>query len=783
MSPSSAADSAPPVSLPLSSQARAALLREADRILREVDALDSGLTQVANLLVPRLADVCTVDVIEEGTPVLRRASSVVADPEDAQWTEIIDRYPLPVETLAKGHDSGQAVWTKELSESFAWTPDHREAMDRLGLTSVMCTRLVSRGRPLGLLSVGLNRSERKFHDEDVEFLHELGLRVAGAVHTWNLFNAAELARQRAELAATRMQRLQNIGTLLSEAVTTVHVATVMLEQGMVALGAYRASLGLVEFESEVLRISRTVGYPSELIPLFDNVPLTRSNVMTDAVRLGEAIFLSDKHERLERYPHLADLVTSNGPGAMVALPLEAAGQRLGVLGFNLPAPHVFSDEERAFALTFARQCSQALERVRLFEAERDARRSAERAASRIARMQAMTAELAAAAEPEEVARITLDHAVAELGADFGGVFQKSGDDTELEVLSIHGVGAIAPGLRFPISQGPMISQSIREKRALWNPNRPPQAGDPVSLSAMAIIPLLLEDAEVVGVLGIGFAEEQVFDQRDREYCLTLAQQTAQALERARLLAAEREARQREASARREAEEANRLKDQFLATLSHELRTPLTVIVAWSQQVMDRKLTGASLDKAMAAIERNAKLQTRLVEDLLDVSRIVHGKLELEPKPMNLREVAHAAVQMVEKRAEKKGVSVRFEADEQELVVDGDPQRLDQVVSNLLGNAVKFTPEGGAVTVTLRREGDSARLDVKDTGAGMAPEFLPHLFDRFRQEDGTTRREHGGLGLGLSIVKHLTDLHGGTVSAESPGKGQGATFTVRLPLRK
>lgn len=785
----------PPTSLP--SEARAALLREADRVLRDTENLDEALTAVAKLLVPRVSDICVIDLVEKDSPFLRRVASVFASPDDAQLAQVIDRYPLPAESApsepmplrageAAPSDAPRLLaWTPELTRQIAWNDEQAAAIEALHLEWVLHTKLVGHGRPLGYLALGLKRSGRAFSAADAEFLYELGMRVGATVHSAQAFQSAELARQRAETAAAQLVRLQEIGTRLSEAVTTAHVSSVILEEGMAAFGASRAALGLIDFEDDCIRIARSIGYPSELLPLFDAQPLTQSTPLTDAVRTRKPIFLSDGYERLEHYPSMEAAVSSNGSGGMVTLPLETGGQRLGAVGFNLPTPHVFNDEERAFAMTFARQCSQALERVRLFEAERDARRSAERTAARIARMQAMTAELAAALDPDDVARVTLEHAVAELGADYGCVFRITSDGSHLELMSAHGLATsdVEKLKQLALDAELTLTRVVKEKKALWNPLRKALVAKELLMPCVAGIPLLVNDDCVVGVLGIGFKHEEAFNPRDREYCLALAQQAAQGLERARLLAAERDARRREEAARKEAESANALKDQFLATLSHELRTPLTVIVAWSQQVMDRGLTGAALERAMSAIERNAKLQTRLVEDLLDVSRIVHGKLVLDSKRLALGEVAKAAVQMVEKRAEMKGVRLQFDPGESDLEVFGDPQRLDQVVSNLLANGIKFTPAGGSVTLSLRREGESAHIDVIDTGAGIKPEFLPHLFDRFRQEDGSSQREHGGLGLGLSIVRHLVSLHGGTVCAHSDGKGKGATFTVTLPLLK
>ncbi|HWS99082.1 MAG TPA: PAS domain S-box protein [Pyrinomonadaceae bacterium] len=238
---------------------------------------------------------------------------------------------------------------------------------------------------------------------------------------------------------------------------------------------------------------------------------------------------------------------------------------------------------------------------------------------------------------------------------------------------------------------------------------------------------------------------------------------------------------REQAARREAEDANRLKDEFLATLSHELRTPLTAILGWTKMLRMMDLDEATAAHALETVERNAKAQAQLVEDLLDVSRIITGKLRLDARPTELVPVVKAAMDAVRPAAAAKSIELVTALDPLAGPVSGDPARLQQVAWNLISNAVKFTGRGGHVDVRLERVDAHVEFTVSDTGQGIAPEFLPYVFDRFRQADGSTTRLHGGLGLGLAIVRHLVELHGGTVRAESAGAGHGATFKVQLPV--
>ncbi|MBV9960392.1 MAG: HAMP domain-containing histidine kinase, partial [Acidobacteria bacterium] len=258
--------------------------------------------------------------------------------------------------------------------------------------------------------------------------------------------------------------------------------------------------------------------------------------------------------------------------------------------------------------------------------------------------------------------------------------------------------------------------------------------------------------------------------------------------RARLLANARaaslkaeEAFQTEQQARAEAEQANRLKDEFLATVSHELRTPLTSILGWSSMIRAGFLDQATEERALESIERNAQSQAQLVEDLLDVSRIITGKLRLDVHPVDLTTVIPNALDAVRPAADAKQIRLHSILDPRAGPVSGDAERLQQVIWNLLSNAIKFTPKGGRVEVRLERVNSHVEIIVSDTGQGISPEFLPHVFDRFRQADAGLTRTQSGLGLGLSIARHLVESHGGSITVDSAGEGRGSIFTVHLPL--
>jgi PAS domain S-box-containing protein len=302
------------------------------------------------------------------------------------------------------------------------------------------------------------------------------------------------------------------------------------------------------------------------------------------------------------------------------------------------------------------------------------------------------------------------------------------------------------------------------------------------------VPVISRSGEVMGGLFFGHPDAGVFTERAARIVEGLAAQAAIAMDNARLyqnaqqaLAEREDLLRREQAARKQAEVASRAKDEFLATLSHELRTPLNAIFGWTRLLAGQKLDDDACNRAIETIDRNAKLQARLIDDMLDVSRIISGKLRLETQPVDLPGVINAAVDTVRSAADAKSIRIEVVLGYDAGLVLGDPVRLQQVVWNLVSNAIKFTPKGGRVQVQLRRIDSHFEITVSDTGLGVDEKFLPYVFDRFRQADSTASREYGGLGLGLAIVRHLVELHGGTVEADNRAEGRGAVFTIRLPV--
>jgi len=307
------------------------------------------------------------------------------------------------------------------------------------------------------------------------------------------------------------------------------------------------------------------------------------------------------------------------------------------------------------------------------------------------------------------------------------------------------------------------NQVIRVPRAAPDVQQSPEI-----LRGLIAVALAVRGGRNLGVLEVRGKRVGDFTQEDGDVLLQLAQMATIAIENI-LYTEERE--------------TNRLKDEFLATVSHELRTPLGAILTWTRVLRGGKLEAAVLERGIEVIDRNAKAQAQLVGDLLDMSRVITGKLRLEFRPLDLRAVVKATIDSLAPAAQAKAIEITSRIPSLPVPVLGDPERLHQVLGNLLGNAIKFTPKSGRVAVRLERAETEAEITVRDTGKGINPTFLPHVFDRFRQADSSTTRSHGGLGLGLAIVRNLVVLHGGSVRADSPGEGGGATFTLTLPLAR
>ena len=499
----------------------------------------------------------------------------------------------------------------------------------------------------------------------------------------------------------------------------------------------------------------------------------------------------------EFYPHITDemlvqgaydeehlkLMREIGFRSAMLVPLKVRDKIFGVITFVNTESRHHTAEDLAAAEDLASRAALAVENARLFRTEQETRRAAERTSNHLARLQAVSTSLSQALTPEQVAEAVIEQGINSLGAYAGTVVSFDEQSLELELISSVGFPkeVVRKWKRFSLNQKVPLAEAIRERMPVLVDSfdsfteRYPQLGVLGSITgskALVAFPLIIE-GRTIGALGLSFTTEQKFNEDDRAFMLALAQQCAQALERARLYENERELRS-------EAEAANRTKDEFLATVSHELRTPLNAIVGWSSLLKSNKLDAEAAARAVETIERNGRVQAQIIEDLLDVSRIITGKLHLDRRPVELDSVIRTTLETVRPTADSKNIYIKTGI-EQVAPILGDPARLQQILWNLLSNAIKFTPKDGKIEVKMRQTNSGAEISIRDNGQGIAPEFLPFVFDRFRQADGSSTRQHGGLGLGLSIVRHLVEMHGGSVGVESPGLDQGATFTINLPI--
>jgi PAS domain S-box-containing protein len=415
------------------------------------------------------------------------------------------------------------------------------------------------------------------------------------------------------------------------------------------------------------------------------------------------------------------------------------------------------------------------EREELLERERVARDEAERRLRESVKLSAVYRDLARSLELSEVTATVCRAARELLGSDGAAFIIREGD--EVYYADTDAVAPLWKGQRFPtsacVSGWSIIERQPAVIENVYDDERVPrEAYEPTFVNSLVMVPV--RAVNPVGAVGAYWAERRRATDDEVRLMQALASAADLAFANAQLY-------EQTKRARLEAEAANRLKDEFLATLSHELRTPLTAIIGWAHMLGEAMLNEEMSLQAIQAIRRNADQQRQIIEDILDASRIVMGNLKVEIEPMRLITLVRETIDSVHPAAAAKGIELTAALDPRADEIQGDPHRLRQVVWNLLSNAVKFTDSGGRVKVEAERLLTHVRLTISDTGQGISPDFLPFVFDRFRQADGSTTRRHGGLGLGLSIVKCLVEAHGGAVHAYSAGDRLGATFTVDLPL--
>jgi K+-sensing histidine kinase KdpD/ActR/RegA family two-component response regulator len=625
----------------------------------------------------------------------------------------------------------------------------------------------------------------------------VGLLISLAVRHFRLQAQAEQrARAAAEGQLRHTDQLQQLTAILSRAKVPGDVVQTCLPELLHAVEASGGSVVVLSDDGSQCERAFSIGdaQGDEKTPEF---PLSSNALLHRAVRHRElAVARSDKE-----------------PRQTIGVPLVATGRAIGVVTLQFSEPRIIADDEREFLLAAGRHTAHALDRARLFEsadraraeaeafrvqahAELRERQKAEEAlrhsetryrglAARTSRLYALNAALSEAVTIDDVAKAIVRHGKMVAGASAASVVMLVGGGTRFETLyaeeyppeaieSRHGFAAeaglcstAAAATRRPVFVG--SSAEWQEKY----PRSAALAADGGYASA-ATLPLLTEGA-AFAVMSFHFTVPVNFDEEYQALLTSVAQHCAQALDRARLY-------EKAERARENAEAANQSKDDFLSTISHELRTPLNAILGWAAMLRSGSIASDRSHRAVEAIFNNATRQGRLIEELLDVSRIVAGRASLDPRDVDLGENIRGAVEAMMPQAATKGVELRYEPPPGVQVV-ADPRRLEQVFLNLLSNAVKFTPAGGRITIDVRPSTESVEVRVTDTGGGIDAALLPHVFERFRQGDSTTTRGVGGLGLGLFIARQLVEAQEGTIRVQSDGPGHGATFIVTLPATK
>jgi len=664
-------------------------------------------------------------------------------------------------------------------------PQVREWLEPAASRAILAVPLRVKGRAIGAFAVG-DRVGRVFTPDEVRLAEALADHAAAALENAQLYTEAGERGREAELLSELARAVNaslDLDTVLGRVTAAARelcnadLARIALWDGPREGMVFRYTVGTRAGDHDHVRLRPGAGLAGEV--LATGRPVRVRNVLEDA--------------RL--HPDYAEMIRREGSVAVLVAPIRMGEEVEGLLYVDNRTPSEFSERDEAILLRLADHAAVALRNARLFAGEQTARGEAEARAGRTRLLADVSRALAASLDYES----TLDGVVRLLvpgHADWCVVHLARRDGSVRRVAVAHADPAHAPlaveTLRMPptpdsLDDDGTALQAVREGRSLLLASTPPAlletvVADPrdrrVALSlrprSMLVVPMVARGRVLGSLSWLRITSSEPYTAEDLGLAEDIATRAALAVDSARLY-------RRAERARVEAETANQAKDEFLAVLSHELRTPLTSMLGWLRLLRTGQLDADKVAQALEVVERNTRTQAQLINDLLDVSRIITGKLELDLYPVELAPIVDEVVASGRRAAAAKGVAIEMAVGAPPGPVLGDPLRLGQVVGNLIANAVKFTSSGGRVRVCLARGDGEAVVTVTDTGIGIEPEVLDHIFDRFRQADSTITRRHGGLGLGLAIARHLAELHGGAVSAESAGLGQGATFTLRLPL--
>jgi signal transduction histidine kinase/ActR/RegA family two-component response regulator len=700
----------------------------------------------------------TLSVLWELDPVSRRLVAVAASGPGSAFAPGT-RIPQNEAVAGFAVTAGGPVSSPDILRDprITLTTETRARVEQSGHGSVLAVPFTIGGRVTGVLAVG-DVTGRMFHAEEIQRLQDFANLAAIALENARLFGLETARREQIEALAA-VQR-----DLSAELDLDRLLALIVERMGRLFNGFGFAYLFDEESQSLGLRPWGRAE-PEAAAPFPADGGLVASCA---AARSG---LLANDYAGS---PYALPAVVSIGVRHAMAQPLVSRDRLLGVLVLCRRADPPFRAEDLAVFAGLATQAAVALDNAVLFVDAGRQRREAEVLAD-------LARSINTAQDVSTVLQRVVDGARELCGCDLSRVALRETETGRVVMRNRAGDYRQEPGglvIEPGRGAGGLVLESGRPFRSDNLAEDPRITGDYAHLVALEglvttlVVPIMLE-GRVEGLLYVHRRTPRPFTDRTEIVLGQLAEYAAIAIHNMRML-------EHEHRMRAEAEGASRMKDDFLATLSHELRSPLQPLLNWAYLLRSPNLDPASAERAIDSIERSTKTLGQLIEDLLDVSRIVTGKLRLQARPVRLPVVVRGALEAVEAAALAKSVTLEARIEPDLPVVLGDPDRLQQVLWNLLSNGIKFTPRGGRVTVTVAGRDADVVLTVADTGMGIKPEFLPHVFERFRQADSSTNRAYGGLGLGLSIVRHLVELHGGSVAVQSEGEGQGATFSVRLP---
>lgn len=763
------------------------LAQAADELSSSLD-FEYTLAGAARLAVPYLADLCVIDILDD--PGIRPVAVAHIDPHSEQLLRQMRReYPLDLSSaapVAQVMRSGQPLLFPDVSDqlqgSISVDARHHELLRALAYRSAIVVPLIARGQTVGTIMLVRVDDELRYDANDQSLAEEFARRAADAIDNARLYASEQVARRAAEHAAQQLDMLQRLTSSFSRALTPAEVATVIAGEAADAFGARAAGVAIVTDHGSALRLLAQSAVMADDIGGSLDLPLDTRSPSTEAVRTGQPVWIASRSEWVHRYPGARS--PAGEPAAAVAIPLMTDDLVAGVMEFEFDDERTLDDRERSVLLVLAQQCSQALERARLFEGERQARADAERVNERLMRLQEVTASFSRAVTPAEVAEIVIRQSIASVGAAVGSILLLTADGEALELLTAvdYPQDVLDTWTRIPMDMHVQVTEAVRSARSVWISTRDEAyerypllaTAKTTGAKAFAAVPLIAE-ARPIGVLGLSFAEERILAEEERTFVELLTQQGAQALERARLFQAEMEARAT-------AEAAVRAREEFLSIAAHELKTPLTSIKGFTQMLQrvvrqpdpDLARLAAYIDTLQSQI---ARLEL-LVADLLDISRIAQGRLVLDVQEADLVAIADGVLTQFRGAPEHLAGHTLLLDSVGPVAGVWDAGRIEQVLVNLVSNALKYSPDGGPVVVKLRGDDETVEMSVSDQGIGISEGELARVFQPFVRS-AASRSSISGTGLGLAISARIVASHGGTITVTSV-VNEGTTFTVRLP---